>query len=73
MARIYCSTQTPKQKAVNADCLLDNECQFMNILYQAKITAIIWNYNPKIYYGTSKETLKMKYGNHKKYFCHEEY
>ena len=52
MTKRYCLTQSHNQKAVTADCLFNNECQITNIIYQAKITARISNYNPKIYYGT---------------------
>ena len=55
------------------DFSCNNKCQTTNINYQAKVTASISNYNPKIYYGTNEGTVKSKNRNHKKYFCHEQH
>lgn len=67
----------PQTKSCNCikkpDCPLNNQCQITSIIYQAKVTATISNYNPKIYYKKSEETFKLRHLKHKKFFCHEQY
>ena len=67
-------TQAVKCNCINKpDCPLSNQCQITNIIYKAKITSNLRNYQEKIYYGTSEGTLKQRYGNHKKSFNHEKH
>ena len=54
-------------------CPLSNQCQITNIIWKAKITSNLRNYNGKIYYGTSEGTFKHQYGNHKKSFHHKKH
>ena len=56
-----------------ADCSLSNQCQISNIVCKAKITSNLQNYHKEIYYRTSEETFKQRYGNHKKSFNHGEH
>ena len=66
-----------KTQAVNCNCInkphcpLSNQCQITNIIYKAKIASNLLNFLRKIYYGTSKGTIKQQYGNHNKSFIHE--
>ena len=67
-------TQAVKCNCINKpDCPLSNQCQITNIIYKAKITSNLRNYQEKIYYGTSEGTFKQRYGNHKKSFNHEKH
>ena len=54
-----------------SDGPLKNKFQITNIIYEAKITASFSNYNPKIYYGTSQGTFKLRYRNQDKSSSHE--
>ena len=61
--------QTRKYNCVNQqDCPLNNECLTKSIIYRGKITCNIQNYIDKIYNGTSEDTFKTRYANHKKSF-----
>ena len=68
-----------KTQAVNCNCVikpdfpLSNQCQITNIIYKAKITSNLRNYHGKITYGTSEDTFKQRYGNHKKLFNHKKH
>ena len=65
---------TRKCNCINKNnCPLDNKCLTTNLIYQAKITSNIPNYQHKIYYGTSEGTFKVRYANHKKSLNIERY
>ena len=67
-------TQAVKCNCTNKpDCSLSNQCQITNIIYKAKITSILRNYQEKIYYRTSEGKFKQRYGNHKKSLNHEKH
>ena len=51
-------TKAAKCNCVNKpDCPLSNQCQITNIIYKAKITPDLRNYE-KVYYGTSEGPFK---------------
>ena len=66
--------QAVKSNCINKpDCPLSNQCQITNITYKSKITSNLQNYHGKIYYGTSENTFKQRYGNHNKSFNHKKH
>ena len=44
-----------------------------DIVYKAKITSNLRNYDGKICYGISEGSFKQRHGNHKKSFNHEKH
>ena len=66
--------ETRKCNCINKqNCPLNNECLTKNIIYKGNITCNLQNYNYKTYYGTSEDTFKTRYANHKKSFNHIKY
>ena len=67
-------TEATKCNCINKpDCPLSNQCQITNIIYKAKITPNLRNYQEKVYYGTGEGTFKQRCGNHRKSFNHEKH
>ena len=65
-------TQAVNYNCINkTDCPLSNQCQITSIIYKAKITSNLGNYNGKTYYGTSEGRIKQRCGNHEKSLNHE--
>ena len=57
----------------NTTCPMDGKCLEKDILYIARITSDLPNYNAKEYKGTCSTTWKERYGNHKKAFRNNDY
>jgi len=58
---------------VRADCPLEGECLSRNVLYEAKISSDIENYEEKVYIGLTEPTFKERFRNHQKSFNHKKY
>ena len=55
-------TEAVKCNRINKpDCPFSNQCQITNLIYKAKITSNLQNYNEKIYCRTRKRTFKQRY------------
>ena len=55
-------TEAVKCNRINKpDCPFSNQCQITNLIYKAKITSNLQNYNEKIYCRTRKGTFKQRY------------
>ena len=57
----------------NNECPLNGECTSTNVLYEAKITSTMANYDTKTYKGITAPSFKMRYGNHIKSFNNIKY
>ena len=68
-----------KTEEVKCNCInkpdypLPNQCQITNTIYKAKITSKLRNYHEKVYYGTCEDTVKQRYGKHKKSLNHQKH
>ena len=60
------------QKSKKEDCPLSGECQKTNVIYQATVIPEDNNTPVETYIGLTSTTFKLRYGNHKFSFNHED-
>ena len=67
LERGECNCQRP------GECPLDGACLTRNVLYEAKVSSTLQNYEEKTYIGITEPTFKERYGNHRKSFNNKKY
>ena len=67
LERGECNCQRP------GECPLDGAGLTRNVLYEAKVSSTLQNYEEKTYIGITEPTFKERYGNHRKSFNNKRY